>query len=282
MHLGQNKSDTSSVLWSAAMTSPDSSSKGRGKIKKSEMIIYPEFESCVQCVEDQYWKDIFHQCARKKLPRGFAYQDYHLRHRQSGNTILLPDDQLSRTHAIMLFFQENGKLYSKRDQAVRRSQLEDSIVKQLTTASLDWKKVAISKNRRSAHVRDYVERRYTGFPQHIKNELITQISVGFDTKYITKDHVHFDKGQILYIEGIDINETGIYFSRSQPSRKVPPVVLPTETRAKEHQHYSNWCKYIEGMRKYLLVSSKPTYGTQPLTPSTTEESLSLHLSELSE
>lgn len=282
--LGHNRTDTSTSLWNAALTVPDSPSKGRGKIKKSEMVVYPEFELCSQCVEDQYWKDIFQQCARKKFPKGFLYQDNYLRHRQSNNMIMLPDDIMAKTQTAMYFFQENGKMYSKRDQLIRRVQLEDNIVQQLTNASLDWKKVATSKNRRINHIKDYVERKYGSLKPHIKNELIVQITTGFETKFITKENVCFDGGQILYIDGVEANENGVYFTRELPSQK---ILIPTnyiEERSKVHRHYDNWSKYVDSYAKYLGASVKYLSSTPSLLsmPSgfTPEENYS-HYSEYS-
>ncbi len=261
--LGHNRTDTSTALWTAALTVPDSPSKGRGKIKKSEMVVYPEFELCAQCVDDQYWKDIFQQCARKKFPRGFVYQDNYLKHRQTNNMIMLPDDTVHKTQTAIYFFQENGKMYSRRDQAIRRVQLEDNIVRQLTNASLDWKKVAISKNSRAAHIKDYVERKYGHLSQPIRHELITQISTGFETKFITKDNVYFDGGQILSIDGVDANEESVFFTRVPPARKIVAPVIYPEERSKVHRHYDNWSKYLEGYRKYIGASTKNLYSTPP-------------------
>ena len=285
--LGQNSSATPSSLWTAALTVPDTPGRGRGKIKKSETITYPEFEQCSQYVDDQYWKDILHQCARKKFPRGFTYQEGYLKHRTSNISILLPDDLMARTQTAIYFFQENGKMYSRRDQALRQSQIENIIIQQLTDAALDWRKVATSKNRRASHIKDYVDRNYGQLPLKIRNELITQIGAGFESKYITKEHVQFENGQILHIDGITANENEVSFTRAPPVKKVSASVTYTEERSKHHQHFQNWCKYLEGFKKYVGSSTKQFDSMSssfmtPVSGLTPDESPSYQQAEMSE
>ena len=259
MQPGHNTTETSSSLWVAALNAPEAAGKTRGRTKKSETIVYPEFEESSKYTDDQFWTDILRRCARKKLPRGFTYADGQLKHRQNDISIVLPDDPGARAQTMIYFFQENGKLFSKRDQEHRRLRDEEVVIAQLASNSSSWKCVSYSKNRRATHVRDYVERKYRHLPKHIRDEIDTQIEVGFDTKFITKDHVHFENGQILNVDGVDANENGVFFTRSTPKKNLTLIVRQGEPKEKCHRHYENWTKYLEGYNKYIYTSSKASH-----------------------
>lgn len=261
MFPGVNTTETNASLWTAALNAPSHASKSRNRTKKSDMIVYPEIEASVPYTNDPFWIEILQKCARKKFPRGFMYADNHLRHRQNNISIVLPDDPAAKAQTMIYFFQENGKLYSKRDQEERRLKDEEEQIMQLANNSTSWKCVSYSKNRRATHVLDYVERKYEHLSKSIKDELRTQIEIGFETKYITKDHIVFENGQILHIDGIDANENEVFFTRALPkpaAAPMPPLELP---KPKIYQHYENWCKYLENYRKYIVSSAKSSHTT---------------------
>lgn len=255
---GHNTTETSSAIWTAALTISDQS-KSRGRIKKSEIIHYPEFEAAAQCVEDQYWKVILRNCARKKFPRGFTYPDGLLRHRNNNISIALPDDSYHLMQTAIYFFQENGKLYSKRDQEIRKKRDEDAIITQLVNNSNNWTCISRSKNRRATYIRDYVERKYSKYSQYIRDELYTQINVGFETKFITKDNVIFENGLVIDIDGVDANENGVSFTRQLPAKRLAVIDRSAETREKCYRHYENWCKWLEDFRKHIINSAKSSH-----------------------
>lgn len=262
MQLGNNTTETSSNLWNAALTIPETSAKSRGRLKKSEIVHFPEFEEAVKYVEDQFWKDILKGCARKKFPRGFTYLDGYLRHRINNISILLPNDSHNLTLTAIYFFQENGKLYSSRDQLIRKRQNEAAILNRLAMESSNWTCVARSKNRRATHVRDYVERKYAHFSPKIRDELYTQINAGFEVKYITKDHVDFQNSQIMNIDGVDGNEKGVLFTRALPNKRLTIVAREDEPKPKCYRHYENWCKKLDDYRKYIISSAKSSHTIQ--------------------
>jgi hypothetical protein len=261
MYPGGNTTHTNTDLWLAALNVPDGSSKPKTRVKKSEIVVYPEIEATVPYTDDPFWIDILRRCARKKLPRGFAYADNHLRHRQNNISIVLPDDPAAKAQTMIYFLQENGKLYSKRDQERRRLKDEEEMISQLANNSTSWKCVSYSKNRRATHVRDYVERKYAKLPKKIRDELYTQIEVGFETKYITKDNVVFENGQILHIDGIEANQDDIYYTRPR-NFKIPVIpALPEAPKQKIYRHYENWTKYLESYCKYIVSSAKAYHTT---------------------
>ena len=86
---GHNTTETSPALWDAALSVSNTSAKGRGRLKKSEVVHFPEFEEAYEMVNDPFWRDILRGCARKKFPRGFMYFDNFLHHRANNIYIAL-------------------------------------------------------------------------------------------------------------------------------------------------------------------------------------------------
>lgn len=255
MQIGYNTTETTSFLWNAALSSKDTSTKPRGKTKKSDNIYYPQFEAASQYIEDEYWKVILHNCARKKFPRGFNFNDGILKYRVNNISIALPDDYVSLAQTAIHFFQENGKLYSKRDQEIRKKQDEAIIINQLINNSNNWTCISRSKNRRATYIRDYVERKYINFPQYIRDELYTQLNIAFETKYITKEHVNFENGLITNIDGIDANDTSVFFTRPFSFLKITHYNEDyLQQKNKCHRHFENWCKYMDEYYKYITTN----------------------------
>jgi hypothetical protein len=254
--LGDNTAETSSSLWAAALNAPQTSGKARGKIKKSDVVHYPEFEEASKYTDDQFWIDILKKCARKKFPREFSYGDGQLKHRQNNISIVLPDDHKALSQTVIYFIQENGKLYSKRDQENRRLEDEENDIAELANESASWKYVSYSKTRKATYVREYIERKYSHLSKSIRDEIFTQIEVGFDTKFITKDNIIFEDGYITKIDGIDATEDGVYYTRPLPKRSSTVSHYIEEAKNKQYRYHENWVKYLEGYNKYIWSSSK--------------------------
>lgn len=259
MQPGQNSAQTSANLWTAALNIQDTSGKAKGKVKKTETIHHPCFEAASQIIDDPYWKAIIHGCAKKKFPRGFLFSDNILKHRTNNISISLPDDPYHLAQTAIYFFQENGKLYSKRDLEINRKRDEDAILLQLINASNSWTCISRSKNRRATYIRDYVERRYESLPQKIRDEIYTQINVGFETKFITKDHVAFENGQVVFVDGVDGDMNRAFFTRPLPNVRLTYVDRSEQTKAKCWSHSSNWAKYCDDYQKYIISSAKSNH-----------------------
>jgi hypothetical protein len=259
MQPGHNFTQTSNSLWTAALTIQDTSGKTRGKVKKTETIHHPKFEQASQSIEDDYWKETLHNCAKKKFPRGFGFADGILKHRTNNISILLPDNPYHLAQTAIYFFQENGKLYSKNDIEIRKRRDEDAILLQLINASNSWTCISRSKNKRSTYVRDYVERKYSSFSQKIKDEIYTQINIGFETKYITKDHVLFEGGQVIFIDGVDSDGEKVFFTRPLIVKRLAPVEWSEQSKPKVYCHTANWHKWCDDYQKYIVSSAKSNH-----------------------
>lgn len=253
MQIGQNNASSSAAIWSAAMA--NNVNKAKAKVKKSEMIYNEEFMTPLPLIIDPFWQEIFINCARNKFPRGFVYSNRILKHRTSSNSIELPDEPADFAQTAIYFFQENGKLHSKLDQEFMKKRYENEIIAKITQDSTDWSKVARSKNRRSEHIREYVDNTYSHLSKAIRDELFTQINIGFGSKLLTKDDVTYIDGFITKIEGIDADENGILVLRKTPVQKpkAPKKENPDNFLGECHK---DWYKFLDEFHKYIKESEK--------------------------
>jgi hypothetical protein len=105
-----------------------------------------------------------------------------------------------------------------------------------------------------------VERRYVSFPQSVRDELFTQFNVGFETKFITKDHVIFENGQVLHIDGINVDTNNkVIFTRALPAKRLVTVDRTVQPVSKYHCHYNLWQKYMDDYQKYMINSAKSNH-----------------------
>jgi hypothetical protein len=263
MRPGQNKNRTSISLWQQALKAPKKTAYSRRKTKKSEVIHYPEFFQASKIVDDPYWRDTLKKCAQRKFPRGFIYSDGQLTHRNNNVSILLPDDLEALTKTVIYFFQENGKLYSKKDIKRRKKKEEEQYIRELKEKSEDWGKVSISKNRRSTHVKDYVKEKYKHLSKDIQNAIFTQINIGFETKYITKAHVTFENGKVTNIDGVDGDENGVIFTREDNRRLTPIKYKDNNNNVNKIYNYKeNWHKCLDLFQKDINNVSSSSYVIQ--------------------
>lgn len=260
MQPGLNTSGTSDDVWSEAITR--SQKRPRTKLKKSEIVHFPEFEHASRGLDDPYWVTVFQQCSRKKFPRGFVYSDGHLKHRANNITIALPDDVQGFAATAKYFFQENGKLYSEKDQENRKRQHEQEIIAKINEDLLDWSKVSRSKNRRSAHIRDYINSEYGECSRNIRDELFTQINVCFECGALSKENIKFVDGKIVDIEGVGIDESGSIQKPDYIKPKQTPSRKTTNNKDKKYRHYETWCKYLEEYKKHLVSSARSSHTHQ--------------------
>lgn len=281
MQPGQNSGNISYEMCSAALifsggastcTSPTPGSntpgsgtkvsKTKGRTKKSDLVHHSEFIEAAATVSDKFWHSTLTSCAKKKLPRNFSYQiseekEKYLTHRISKVSILLPGDPASFAKTCICFFQEHGKMYSQTDDLTMKKIREKEIIADLMSKSLDWASVAKSKNKRSTHIRSYVERKYEKLEPWIRKEVYSSINRGIEYKYISKDDVDFQDGEIINILGVDANAEGVFYTR-----QFPPITLAlvdrddTDYKPKEQRHYANWLKQLDGYKKYLKSSTK--------------------------
>lgn len=252
MQPGQNSNSSSSAIWSAAMST--GMNKPKVKTKKSDTVYNTEFIAPIEFISDSFWKDVFTSCAKNKFPRGFIYSDMVLKHRTSGNAIELSDNPIEFAQMVIYFFQEHGKILSKLDQEWIKKKLENEVIERISPDYHNWSKVAMSKNRRSVHIRNYVDTKYAHLNKSIRDELFTQINIGFSNKLLTKTDVTYINGAISNIEGIDADERGVKILRNVPTQKVKAAKKESSDLIKIY--HKEWYKFIDDLQKHIKHGDK--------------------------
>lgn len=268
MQLGKNTND---VIYSLDnFTTTFTKSKPKGRVKKSDIIHYIEFEEASCVITDEFWASTLLNCAKKKMPKNFVYtincNEKYLTYKPSKISILLPDLPASFAKTAICFFQEHGKLYSKLDQDVSKKNKEKLIIKDIMDKSLEWGTIHKAKNKRTIYIHNYVETKYANLDYSIRKEVFSKINRGFEYKYMNKDHVKFENGEIKNIDGVDADINGAFYTRPFPTINLPLIDREIDTvKAKEYKHYANWCKYVDDLSKYLITSAKGSATIQMAT-----------------
>lgn len=246
---------TKEEIWASALNQKPS--KGRARIKKSEMIYFPEFEAAADKATDSFWKDTLKLCARKKFPKGFIYNNGLLRHRTSNlcmNVVEL--DAESAAGAVTTFIRNNGRIYSPDDEADSKRS-EDPILHDMMEKYSDWLKIYKSNCKRSQYVWSFAFDNFQEYSEDIRNDLFTKINMGFELGYLVKEDVVFECGKIVSIEGIAITDAGVEYMRNAPIKKRKTDSKPVKD--KRYSHYENWVSYLEDLDKHLKMEAGGTH-----------------------
>ncbi|AYV86111.1 MAG: hypothetical protein Solivirus7_9 [Solivirus sp.] len=248
-------------FWSAAL---QKTGAAQYKIKKSDVIHFPEFHAAIAFVDDVYWKRVLYDCSRKKLPRNFIYNNYILRYRPKDTYITLPSGQHEISEfcaAAIFFFREQGKIYSGIDIAVMQRRTEEKIFETLSKRTEDWSSISYSKPRRTLYIRDYVEKYYSKYGKDIREQLFTQINIAFGTKYLTKAHVTFENGEITKIDGFSVIAGSP--GRVEKTRPFKPMKekkrKESSGKSKLYQHHNRWIKFLANFEKKIAINTKSSY-----------------------
>lgn len=182
---------------------------------------YPIFQECSGYTLDEYWKNIFCNCAQGKFPRGF----YVITSTSSGgggggnNHIKVgkeifefKDDPKEMTKVCMNIFKTNLKLKSEKDKEELNTefkQVQENLVHQHNTFIFGgWKEVK-PKTLKEMLINDYIiklQKKYKFTDEEVVY-LQKLIHVGFILKILQNDDVDYDSdnGIIKKIDGLIIN-----------------------------------------------------------------------------
>ncbi len=252
------------AFWNNAL---QKSGTAQYKIRKSDVIHFQEFHTSIAYTDDVYWKKVLYDASRKKLPRNFMYADFVLRYRPKETYITLSNTNPGEFCAAAIFFlREQGRIYSPRDVIEIQKRTEERIFETLAKRTESWASVASSKPRRTMYVRDYIEKYYKSYPKDLREQLFTQINIAFGTKYITKDHISFENGEITKIDGFTITSLGkIEMTRAfrPPKEKIrrqgPSAGGGTVVKSKLYQHQNRWFKWVTNFEKKIGINAKSSY-----------------------
>ncbi len=258
VQLGNNFNSSSLTMLSSALTVKAPNSQIKVKAKKTDNIHFPEFYHAINHTDDLYWKEIFYNSSIKYLPRGFLYADRNLRFRETETYITMPLDPKDFCNTAIYFFQKYGNIYSPTDKIELKKKSEEKIVEALDKKTEQWSVVSKSQTRRASYVRNYVEHFYSQYSKTLRDELFTQINLGFISGYTTKHDITFENNAIQKVEGFVITDKGVEKTRTMV--KVKPKSTKKElVKPKVFHHYKNWQKYLNNFEKHIGVMSKASY-----------------------
>jgi hypothetical protein len=227
------------------------------KIKKSDMIKFPEFVPIVELLTDEYWKEIFEKASKGKFPRGFSYENRYIIHKKTGSSALLPDDISGLGNTLMTFFRHHGKLYSQLDLSYMNS-IAHAESQQDDPEAL-WKRIYKAKDARRVFIRNYINKYFSEHTQYVRNEIFTQINNGLDAGSLNIKNFIFDNGEIIQITGFQLVpdpevEGNIFIALDKPVRYRPVANnLPGEFEVpRQYQHSSNWKTFANKFLKNSL------------------------------
>lgn len=219
---------------------------------------HPVFQDAAEETDDPYWTSVLVRCAENHFPKNFYYAGGRLTHRQNRVSIVLPDTPSDVAKTAIFFFQEQGQLYSAKDRQERHDRDQQGVISTIIERSLDWKKVASSKNRRSTHIRDYVERVYGDMSKAARQEMCTIIEIAFELRLIGKEDIDFQNGRIVDIDGVGIKDGSVSFKHADVT--LPPKKIVPPTKDKVYRHHDNWKQWVTSFRKYTELSSRACHA----------------------
>lgn len=171
--------------------------RSKGEKKKTtnsntKKVIHPIFEQAAQLTEDPFWKAELENAARGKFPRGFMYRDGIISYKK-GNKIFpekVPQENaLLALHSTVRFFQEKGKIRSKRDkeeeERIKREK-EENCVQRIQS----WKDIR-KETVKEQYLNDYVDRVCDehDLDDESRKSLLSLLHFGLSLGYIKNDDI---------------------------------------------------------------------------------------------
>jgi hypothetical protein len=234
-------------------------SKEKAPSTNTKKVIHPIFEQAAQLAEDPFWKAEMENAARGRFPRGFMYRDGIISYKK-GNKIFpekVPQENaLFALHTTVRFFQEKGKIRSKRDkekeERIKREK-EENHVQRIQS----WKDIR-KETVKEQYLNDYVDRVCDehDLDDESRKRLLSLLHFGLSLGYLKNDDIALNENgtrieNIAPLRFVD-EETGFSLDvdeKSKPKAKtetISELVDPSFTfRPIERTHIG------DVMRKYL-------------------------------
>lgn len=190
-------------------------------------IIYPRFNDCQNFTFDEYWKNIFVNCACNKFPRGIRYDHNKniLYVREASNngvssSIKLPNSSEELFRLMMIIFKDNLSLRSSQDIEKQNEELINIERAQKENLDCEWKKIK-PRAVKDQLIMNYVVELKETFNLTLKEtkKLLSLIEVGFQFKQLDSGDVEYSSKKIKNIQGLEYDETTKEFGISRKIKK---------------------------------------------------------------
>lgn len=209
-------------------------------VKTGGAYVHKSFITCVDYVDDPYWKKVLTDAARGKFLTGFFFDGTTLTYKRKNN-LELSQDPRERALQFVTFHQKHGawSAIDMRNNAQYYDHYLESRSKQET-----WKAVSKSALRKAELIRKYVDTKFPGLHSKVQEQLITQINVFIDLKLIKPDEIQFNGSEIYSINWLGANNDGVFPMKELP---LPKISKSKETKNKTNisVHMENWIKFLK-------------------------------------
>lgn len=233
----------------------------------STTVVHNEFLICKKHTTDKYWQDIIHSCAHNKFPRGVKFD--------SGKRVIYVRYDMPKGRAKTEIFEvppsssdkedggDNDKklfdllihifrnilgLRSDKDISDSKQELEDIRKCGVVNMEVEWKKLKprtlknqIIMNFAAAQVEKH------DLPESQIKHLYKIIQLGFQFKNLSGTDVHYEKGVITAIDGLEFDKKSNTFIITNPQKPMPKtekqiiktnkLLQTTDKWARDHKKY---------------------------------------------
>jgi len=213
----------------------------------SPVAVHPIFSKCREYTFDPYWKDIFARCSYNRFPRGIRYDGRKntLYVRLPGGIggkrefFSLPKEAVDVFTTMMSVFREMG-LCSQMDLEVKRDEMEKIREQRRVNLDCRWKdlKPRYLKDRMIVRYVLHLKETYD-LTQKETKKLLNTIQLGFQLKQLSSDHVKYQNGMILDINGLEVEDKKFHVTRE--IRKCNKTDKPNTTHRLQ-QAFENYLK----------------------------------------
>jgi hypothetical protein len=215
-------------------------------------IEYAIFLGCKDYTNDIFWKHIFDDLSRGKLPRGVrmtsnhlscSYKDKDFHYEFKGK----PCSEIFNN--IYELFTKRLNIYSQKDQYSRIEEMEEVVKEMEENRKEKWSSIRKKVSRYNLIV-DYAGRMKKKYNTSIKESkrLINIIFTGLSLKELVSIDIEYKNGEIVNIKKIIFDGNRYCMLEN--------ITIPPEKKSKkkESQLSDLWPKYISGLNKNLFYN----------------------------
>jgi len=186
----------------------------------SKFILYDNILKCCDNTQDEYWKEIIHNCACNKFPKGIKYNNLkrtlYVRSNNVGRirieTITLPNDPGNCYETLMYVFTHLLGLKSEKDIEKSKKDIETARQQNGIDLNCEWKKLK-PRSVKNNILMNFTLSQVDNYKMDKKevSKLYRLIQLGLQFKKLVSEDFEYDNGVIYSIKGLEFNEKSKFF-----------------------------------------------------------------------
>jgi hypothetical protein len=205
-------------------------------------IIHERFLRCKAFTFDSYWKEIIHNCAFDRFPKGVTYdQNKNLLHVKQQDmkkiSYPIPEGDVETYELLIYIFKEFIGLKSQYDLIFNRQELDR--FKMLADLDCEWKKLKPRSIKNHILMNFAVSK--TQKPKEAKI-LYHILQIGFQFKILTNDDIDYEKGVILSINGLEYDSLSKSYRLTNSRKSLPRTDRTLSQNNRLKQFIDKWIR----------------------------------------